>query len=36
MKTKIYLVFILAFFSLQFAAAKPPEADTVKRESFNC
>lgn len=31
MKTKIYLLFILAFFSLQFVAAKPPEADTVKR-----
>jgi hypothetical protein len=31
MKIKIYLVFILVFLSLQFAAAKPPEADTVKR-----
>jgi hypothetical protein len=32
MKTKIYLVFFLVFFTLQIAAAKPPEADTVKRD----
>jgi hypothetical protein len=32
MKVKIYLVFILATISLQFAVAKPPEADTVKRD----
>jgi hypothetical protein len=32
MKAKIYLVLILAFFSLQFAAAKPHEVDTVKRD----
>jgi hypothetical protein len=31
MKAKIYLIMILAFFSLQFTAAQPPDADTVKR-----
>jgi hypothetical protein len=25
------MIFILAFFSLQFTAAQPPDADTVKR-----